>query len=99
MPSGIRVVLLALVGLLAAHFARADAPISFAGQWSASALTTAWSVGDWGDACGPRPSGTSEHGGAVSIQQVGADLVVDGLGRSYNTSSCWEPLPGLLRTS
>lgn len=24
---------------------------------------------------------------------------MDGLGRSYNTSSCWEPLPGLLRTS
>jgi len=99
MRSGIRVMSLALVGLLGAPFAQADSPISFAGQWTASALTTAWSVGDWGDACGPRPSGSSERGGSVSIQQVGADLVVNGLGRSYNTTSCWEPLPGLLRTS
>jgi hypothetical protein len=99
MRSGIRVMLVALVGLFTARFAQADSPISFAGQWTASALTTAWSIGDWGDACGPRPSGSSERGGGVSIQQVGADLVVNGLGRSYNTSSCWEPLPGLLRTS
>ncbi|HWP06908.1 MAG TPA: hypothetical protein VNN72_14245 [Polyangiaceae bacterium] len=99
MRSGTRLTLLSLVGVIAAPLARADAPISFAGPWSASPLTTSWSIGDWGDACGPKPTGTLERGGTVTIQQVGGDLVVSGLGRSYDTSSCWEPLPGLLRTS
>jgi hypothetical protein len=99
MRSGTRLTLLSLVGVFSAPLARADGPISFAGAWSASPLTTSWSIGDWGDACGPKPTGTLERGGTVTIQQVSGDLVVSGLGRSYDTSSCWEPLPGLLRTS
>jgi hypothetical protein len=99
MRSGTRLTLLSLVGVFAAPLARADGALSFAGPWSASPLTTAWSVGDWGDACGPKPTGTLERGASVTIQQVSGDLVVNGLGRAYDTSSCWEPLPGLLRTS
>jgi hypothetical protein len=99
MRSGTRLTLLSLVGVLTAPVARAEGPISFAGPWSASPLTTSWSIGDWGDACGPKPTGTLERGGTVTIQLVGGDLVVSGLGRPYDTSSCWEPLPGLLRTS
>jgi len=99
MRSATRLTLLSLVGVFAAPLARADGPISFAGSWSASPLSTSWSIGDWGDACGPKPTGTLERGAVVTIQQVSGDLVVSGLGRSYDTSSCWEPLPGLLRTS
>jgi len=99
MRSGTRLTLLSLIGVFATPLARADGPISFAGPWSASPLSTVWSIGDWGDACGPKPSGTLERGATVSIQQVSGDLVVSGLGRAYDTSSCWEPLPGLLRTS
>jgi hypothetical protein len=86
-------------GLLAATWARAEAPSSFSGQWSASALTASWSIGDWGDACGPRPSGGGESAGTVNITHAGGELAISGAGRPFTTSSCWEQLPGITRTS
>jgi hypothetical protein len=88
-----------LGGLFAAAWAKADAPPSFSGQWSASALTAGWSIGDWGDACGPKPSGGGESAGSVSITQAGGELAISGAGRPFTTASCWEPLPGITRTS
>jgi hypothetical protein len=88
-----------LGGLFAAAVARADTPPSFAGQWSATALTAGWSIGDWGDACGPKPGGGSEAAGTVTITQAGGELAISGAGRPFTTSSCWEQLPGITRTS
>jgi hypothetical protein len=77
---------------------RADSLPTLSGQWSATALRSAWNVGDWGEACGPRPAASSDAGGTVQITQKGSELVMSGLGRSYSTNQCWEQFPGL-RTS
>ena len=89
----------ALVGLVTTSLARADGTPSFAGQWAASALVATWSIGDWGEACGPEPSGGGERGGTATVEQVGNELAFSGIGRAYSTSLCWEQLPGLQRTS
>ncbi|HTQ02270.1 MAG TPA: zinc ribbon domain-containing protein [Polyangiaceae bacterium] len=88
-----------LVGLSVAANVRADAPPALAGQFTASALTTTWSIGDWGDACGPKPSGGGEHGGAVIVDETGGELTFTGVGHPYTTTACWEQLPGLVRAS
>jgi hypothetical protein len=78
--------------------ARAEAP-ALDGIWSASALRSDWNIGDWGAACGPKPSGGNEAGGSVTITVQGSELVINGLGRSYATTQCWEQYPGLARVS
>jgi hypothetical protein len=98
MRSGIRALIIVCGGLACASLLRADAPASFAGTWSATALTEAWSIGDWGSACGPKPSG-GERGGTVTIEQSGGELSITGTGHSFSTTGCWEQLPGLVRTS
>lgn len=65
------------------------------GTWNASSLRVSWSIGDWGAACGPRPSGGGESGGAVTLTQTGSDFKLSGLGRSYSSTQCWEQMPGL----
>jgi hypothetical protein len=99
MRSGIRAVTSVLGGLTALGVARADAPPSLAGRYTATPLTTSWSIGDWGDACGPRPSGGGEPGGTVTVAESGGELTFTGVGRPYSTTTCWEPLPGLVRAS
>lgn len=69
------------------------------GAWTASALRSDWNIGDWGTACGPRPSGGGEPGGSVTITVQGSELAINGLGRSYATTQCWEQYPGLGRVS
>lgn len=99
MRPGLRTFAILVVGLAFAPSARADAPGTFSGQWAASALTTAWNIGDWGEACGPKPSGGGERGGTATISQVGTELAFSGVGHPFSTSTCWEQLPGLIRTS
>lgn len=65
------------------------------GKWQASSLRVSWAIGDWGEACGPRPSGGGEKGGTVTLTQSGADFRLSGLGRSYSTTQCWERMPDL----
>jgi len=65
------------------------------GTWSASSLRVSWSIGDWGEACGPRPKGGGEKGGTVTLTPSGAGFKLKGLGRSYSTGQCWERMPGL----
>jgi hypothetical protein len=83
----------------ASKFARAadDAPLS--GQWSATAMTATWKIGDWGPACGPEPSGTGAPSGTASVVEQGGELVISGAGRTYTTKECWEQYPGLRLTS
>jgi hypothetical protein len=85
-----------LLGTLATSAAAQDLP-TLSGRWQAEALTVRWVIGQWGEACGPRPSGGGDAGGAVDVQQGPDELTFSGLGRGYSTSQCWEMHPGLSR--
>src|SRR5262245_3317784 len=74
-----------------------DAPLG--GQWSATAMTSTWKIGDWGPACGPEPSGGGAPAGTVTVVDQGNELVMTGSGRTFSTRECWEQFPGLTRTS
>ena len=54
-----------------------------------------WNIGDWGDACGPRPGGGGAPAGTVTIRQQGGELSISGAGRSYSTTRCWDQNPGV----
>ncbi|HEX6272627.1 MAG TPA: zinc ribbon domain-containing protein [Polyangiaceae bacterium] len=75
----------------------ADAPLD--GQWSATAMAANWKIGDWGAACGPKPTGTGAPAGTVTIKEQGAELSMSGAGRTFTTKECWEQFPGLTVTS
>ena len=79
--------------------ARAADDASLSGQWSATAMTVNWKIGDWGAACGPKPSGGGAPAGTVTVTQQGSELVLSGAGRTYSTRECWEQFPGLTVTS
>jgi ribosomal protein L40E len=68
---------------------------TLSGRWSASAMRVTWSVGDWGESCGPRPSGGGAGAGVVTISQSGSELTMTGAGGNYSTQRCWEQYPGL----
>ena len=89
---------LALPLVVALPTAVAQAP-TLAGQWSATALQPNWVIGDWGSACGPKPSGGGAPAGPVTIQKSGGELIFSGAGRTYSTTECWEQYPGLSRVS
>jgi hypothetical protein len=72
---------------------------SLGGQWSATAMTSTWKIGDWGPACGPQPSGGGAPAGTVTVVDQGNELVMTGAGRTFSTRECWEQFPGLTRTS
>jgi len=79
--------------------ARAQNRPTLSGTWSASGMIVQYSVGDWGDKCGPRPSGGGPGGGTVTILQAGNELSINGAGGSYSTTNCFEQMPGLRRVS
>jgi hypothetical protein len=91
--------LLAIAGVFSARSARSEGKLTLNGTWSASSLTEAWSVTDWGDACGPKPTGHGSGGGSVKVQEGGGELSFSGAGRGFSTAECWEQMPGLARTS
>ena len=62
-------------------------------------MTSRWNFGDWGAACGPRPTGPGAAGGTVVVSQQGGELVVGDKGRTYSSTECWEQYPGLERVS
>lgn len=78
--------------------ARAQKP-TLSGRWSASAMTESWSVEHWGDKCGPRPQGQGAGAGTVTISQNGNELSIQGAGRSYATTQCWDNNPSLHRVA
>lgn len=79
--------------------AQQDALPTLSGRWKAEPLTVRWVIGEWGEACGPRPSGGGDSGGDVTIEQSPEELSIRGLGRTYLTTECWEMHPGLARAS
>lgn len=91
--------LLAIAGVFSARSARSEGRLTLNGTWSASALSESWSVTDWGDACGPKPTAHGSGGGSVKVQEGGGELSFSGAGRAFSTAECWEQMPGLARTS
>src|SRR5262245_41320106 len=89
---------LALVLALPA-IARAQDHPTLNGSWSATALTEKWNIGDWGEACGPKPKPQGAGGGSVQVREQGGELSIVGAGRAWSTSECWEQMPGLSRSS
>lgn len=81
------------------RLAAAQGSASLAGTWQAEPMTVRWVIGDWGAACGPRPSGGGDSGGVVTVEERGTELVISGSGRGYSTEQCWEMHPGLVRQS
>jgi hypothetical protein len=78
----------------------AEDPPTLSGTWTASAMREVWSTSEWGEACGAKPSAQGgAPGGSVVVIQQGSELSFSGAGRSYSTTQCWEPMPGLMRTS
>jgi hypothetical protein len=78
---------------------RGDDRLTLSGSWSASAVGESWAIGDWGEACGPKPRGSGGGGGAVQIKEMSGELSISGGGRGWSTGECWEQMPGLSRTS
>jgi hypothetical protein len=78
--------------------ARAGSP-TLSGQWSATAMRVAWNIGDWGSACGPRPSEKAAPAGTVTVTERGGELTMQDSGRAYSTTHCWEQYPGLAAVS
>lgn len=63
-------------------------------------MRESWSTTEWGEACGPKPaSAGGSGGGTVTVTEQGSELSFSGGGRSFSTSQCWDPLPGLRPTS
>jgi hypothetical protein len=89
---------LVALGVLFAMNARAAAPPTLDGTWSAGPLTVKWVIGDWGPACGPQPSGGGEGAASIIIHETAGELVLTGGGRVYSTTTCWEQYPGIQRT-
>src|SRR4051812_16310123 len=74
-------------------------PLALAGRWQADPMTVRWVIGEWGDACGPRPSGGGDPGGVVNIEIKSDELVISGGEHGYSSEQCWEMHPGLERQS
>jgi len=62
-------------------------------------MTVRWVIGEWGEACGPRPQGGGDPGGVVSIEIKSDELVISGGEHAYSSEQCWEMHPGLERQS
>jgi hypothetical protein len=77
----------------------AHAQTSLSGEWHAEPMTVRWVIGEWGAACGPRPSAGGDAGGSVTIEARGNELRISGAGRAYSTEQCWEMHPGLAAQS
>jgi hypothetical protein len=80
--------------------AAADAPPTSAptldGQWNMTAVTEAFTVQQWSNACGPAPvSGTAQPGGIVRVRSDGAELAIEGGRRTLRTDGCVDGMPTL----
>lgn len=79
-----------ILGLIAFERGAAaqDKP-TLSGSWTASGMSERWAIGDWGDACGPKPAGKGAGGGSITINDSGSDLSFSG-GGYPSTRGCFE---------
>jgi hypothetical protein len=87
------------VAILVAALAFAEIRPTLAGTWTGGPLVERYSVGEWGDACGPRPVDREKPGGPAVVREEGNELVVAAEDRTFRTDQCWEELPGVAPTS
>lgn len=74
----------------------ADTP--FQGAWKQGPLHEDFTVQQWLEGCGPRPSSHVSGGGeTVQLHQEGDELSFVGGGRVYRTNECYDPMPSLIR--
>jgi hypothetical protein len=64
------------------------------GRWMAGALSERWAVGDWGEACGPKPAARGAAAAEVSVLEHAGELAFSGGGYT-RTSTCYETGPGV----
>jgi hypothetical protein len=62
-------------------------------------MSESWSTSQWGDDCGPKPKGAGAPGGTVTVTETGSELLFQGAGASFSTANCFDPMPGLVRSS
>jgi hypothetical protein len=62
---------------------------TLSGTWAASAISERWNIGDWGEACGPRPAPHGAGGGTVTVTATGSELAFSG-GGYPRTTGCFE---------
>lgn len=82
-------VLLSATGAERCREAHAQDRPTLSGTWSASGLSERWNIGDWGEACGPRPSPRGAAGGTVTVTDSGSELSFSG-GGYPRTTGCFE---------
>jgi hypothetical protein len=96
----LRARLLVLVATALAALARpasadATAP-ALDGAWNMTAVTEAFTVQQWSNACGPAPvSGTAQPGGVVRVRTDGAEFAIEGGRRTLRTDGCLDGMPTL----
>src|SRR6185295_8457170 len=88
----------ALICALARTSSAADRP-TLAGVWNAGPLTERWNIGQWGKPCGPQPTSHEQPGGQVTVREEAGELLLSGLGTTFRTNECWEPLPRVTRAT
>ena len=91
--------LVTIAGVFSARSVSGEGKLTLNGAWSASSLTEAWTVNEWGEDCGQKPVGQGAGGGGVQVREQGGELSIVGAGRAFSTAECWEQMPGLARTS
>lgn len=79
---------LSLVSLVSRDALAQDRP-TLSGTWSASAISERWNIGDWGEACGPKPAPHGAGGGTVTVTDTGSELSFSG-GGYPRTTGCFE---------
>lgn len=61
-------------------------------------MSEVWSIGDWGEPCGPRPAPRGSGGGVVAVSEGGGQLTFSG-GGYPRTNGCFEMGGGIQVTS
>lgn len=75
--------------LLAPRTVLAQDRPTLSGTWTASAISERWNIGDWGEACGPKPAPHGAGGGTVTVTDTGSELSFSG-GGYPRTTGCFE---------
>ena len=76
--------------------ARAEEAPALDGAWNMSAVTEAFTVQQWSNACGPAPvSGTAQPGGVVRVRSDGAEFAIEGGRRTLRSDGCLDGMPTL----
>jgi hypothetical protein len=95
-PGTFLVLLCAVVSAVWPRRANAEDTPALDGAWNMSAVTEAFTVQQWSNACGPAPvSGTAQPGGVVRVRTDGAEFAIEGGRRTLRSDGCLDGMPTL----